>query len=158
MESRCHPIGDRLGVAAEDRETLLVGDGAVVGDVEQLVRVADRVELRDEDLDFEGLHLVGEDLAEVLGIHVRERAGVDVLARVRVALGVGVAHAGDPKLVELVVAPDTGEGDAVIDLADLVQRARRVLGDDQHAAVVGRADERATSARSPSGRTRRGPS
>ena len=37
-------------------------------------------ELGDEDLDLERLHLVGEDLAEVLGVDVRERARVDVLA------------------------------------------------------------------------------
>ena len=89
-----------------------------------------RVELGDEDLDFERFHLVGEDLTQVLGVDVRERAGVDVFSRIGVALRVRVAHPGDAELVELVVAPHASEGHPVVDLADLVQGAGRVLGDD----------------------------
>src|SRR5690606_21915788 len=37
----------------------------------------------------------------------------------------------------LVVLADPGEGDAVVDLADLPQRVARVLGDDGDAVVVG---------------------
>ena len=41
-----------------------------------------------------------------------------------------MADTGDLQHLELVVLADAGERDAVVDLADLVQRARRVLGDD----------------------------
>src|SRR5207253_4125767 len=51
-------------------------------------------------------------------------------------LEVGVADGGRAQGVELVVAPHPGEGDVVVDLADLVQGAGRVLSADQHAVVV----------------------
>ena len=54
------------------------------------------------------------------------------------------ADAGDAQLVELVVLADPGEGDAVVDLADLAQRGRRVLGADEDAVVVDDGDEAAT--------------
>ena len=121
-------LGDGLGLAAEHAEAVLVDDGAVVEDVEQLVVGLGGADLGHEDLDLHRLHLVGEDLAEDLGVLVGQAAGVDVLAAERVALQVGVADAGDAELVELVVVADAGEGDAVVDLADLAQRVRRVLG------------------------------
>ena len=64
---------------------------------------------------------MGEDLVEGLGVGVGQRAGVDILARERVALEVGVAHAGRAQRVELAVLADAGERNAVVDLADLVQ-------------------------------------
>ena len=99
-------------------------------------------DLGDEDLDLHRLHLVGEDLAEDLGVLVGEAAGVDVVARVLEALEVGGADAGDAELVELVVLADTGERDAVVDLADLAQRLGRVLGDDRDAVDVAHRDQR----------------
>ena len=92
--------------------------------------------LGDEDLDLERLHLVGEDVAEHLGVLVGERVGVHVLAAELVAGEVGGADAELPQLVELVVLADPGEGDAVVDLGDLVQRVRRVLGAEQDAVGV----------------------
>src|SRR3954464_14106101 len=47
-----------------------------------------------------------------------------------------MADARRAQRVELVVAADTGEGDVVVDLADLVQRARLVLRADEDAVVV----------------------
>ena len=133
VEARLERVGDLLRLPSEDGAALFVHDGAVVEDVVQLV-VLDRLpHLRDEDLDLVRLHLVGEDLAEGLAVRVGERARVDVLARERVALEVGLAHAGDAQHLELVVLADPGERDAVVDLADLVERAERVLGDDHDA-------------------------
>ena len=115
-------------------------------------------QLGHQDLHLERLHLVGEHLPEVLGVEVGQRPGLDVLAAVGVALGVGVADARYPQLVELVVLADPGEGDAVVDLADLVQRPRRVVGHD-HDARGRRWWPPATGpGRCPSGRTRPGPS
>ena len=57
-------------------------------------------------------------------------------AVVGVAAHVGEPDAGDAQVLELVVAADRGERDPVVDLADLVQRLRRVLGDEQHAVGV----------------------
>ena len=90
-------------------------------------------DLDHEDLDLERLHLVGEDVAEHLGVLVGERVGLHVLAAVAVALEVGVADPRDAELVELVVLAHPGEGDAVVDLADLVERRARVLGRDEDA-------------------------
>ena len=114
----------------------LVLDGAVVQDVEQLVTLRRVADLGHKDLDLVGLHLVGEDLAERLRIGVRERPRGDVLPRVRVPLQVGVPHARDLEHLELVVLADARERDVVVDLADLEQRARRVLRHD-HDAVRG---------------------
>ena len=115
------PLGDGLGLPAQHGVAVLVGDGPLVGDVVQLVRSQPGAQLGHQDLDLERLHLVGEHLAEVLGVEVGQRTGVDVLAAVGVALGVGVADTRDPQLVELVVLAHAGEGDPVVDLADLVE-------------------------------------
>jgi hypothetical protein len=87
--------------------------------VEHLVTGGGLADLGDEDLHLQRLHLVGEDLPEDLGVLVGEAARVHVVTAVLEALEVGRPHAGDAQLVELVVAADTGEGDAVVDLADL---------------------------------------
>ena len=116
------PDLDRLGVAADRGAVALVDDGAVVEDVEHLVAGGLEPDLGDEDLDLHRLHLVGEDVAEHLGVAVGEAARIDVVARVLVPLEVGGAHPGDPELVELVVLADPGERDPVVDLADLAQR------------------------------------
>ena len=123
---------------------LLVGDGPLVGDVVELVGMVAGAELGHQDLDLERLHLVGEDVAEILGIEVGQGAGVDVLPAVGVALGVGVAHPGHPQLVVLVVLAHPAEGDAVVDLADLVQGAGRVLRHNGDAQVVGGGHQGAT--------------
>ena len=85
---------------------------------------------------------MGEHLAQVLGVEVGQRAGVHILAAVGVPLGVGVADPRHPELVELVVLAHAGEGDAVVDLADLVERPRRVLGHDGDPRVVDGGDQR----------------
>ena len=136
-------LRDRLGLAPEHRVAVLVGDGPLVGDVVELRGREPGAQLGDQDLDLERLHLVGEDLPEVLRVEIGERAGLDVLAAVGVPLGVGVADARDPELVELVVLAHAGEGDPVVDLADLVERPRRVVGHDGDPQVVGGGDERA---------------
>jgi hypothetical protein len=118
---------------------VLVHDRAVVEDVEELVVVALVADLGHEDLDLHRLHLVGEDLAEDLGVLVGQAAGVDVVAAVLVALQVGGADAGDAQLVELVVLADAGERDAVVDLADLAQRGDGFSAHDGDAVVVARA-------------------
>src|SRR6185436_7977975 len=68
-----------------------------------------------------------------LGVRVGQVASLDVLAPVLIATEVREADACDPELLELRVLPDPGEGDPVVDLADLVQRGTGVLGD----ALVG---------------------
>ena len=122
-----------------------VHDRAVVEDVEHLVAGRLLTDFGDEDLDLHRLHLVGEDLAEDLGVLVGEAARVDVVARVLEALQVGGSDTGHAELVELVVLADTGERDPVVDLADLAQRLRRVLGDDGDPVDVAQGDQRPTA-------------
>jgi hypothetical protein len=136
---------DGVGVAAEHTEALLVHDGAVVEDVEQLIAGREVTHLGHQDLDFERLHLVREDLPEDLGVLVGEAAGVDVAAAVLVTLDVGGAHPGHPQLVELVVTADAGERDAVVDLTHLAQRVGRVLRDDRDPVVEQDRSERAAA-------------
>ncbi len=62
--------------------------------MEHLVVGRRRADLGDEDLDLHRLHLVGEDLAEDLGVLVGQAAGVDVVAAVLVAVEVGGPDAG----------------------------------------------------------------
>ncbi len=114
-------MANGVGVASEGDEHVFVGDRSVVANVEEPVTVGDEADGDDEDLDLERLHLVGEDLSEHLGVLVGQRLGVDVVSAVGVALEVGMADTGDSQLVVLVVATDTGEGDAVIDLGDLAK-------------------------------------
>ena len=150
--------GDRLGVAAEHAEASFVHHGAVVEDVEQLIAGAVVGHLGDEDLDLHRLHLVGEDLPEHLRVAVGQAARVDIVAAVLVALEIGGAHAGDAELIELVVLADAGEGDPVVDLADLAQGVRRVLGNERDAVAVAQAPPSLGLWRCPCARSRRGPS
>ena len=69
-----------------------------------------------------------------------------------------MADAGDLQHLELVVLADAREHDAVVDLADLEQRARRVLGDDDDAVGRLRARRGCGRGRCPCGRSRPGPS
>jgi hypothetical protein len=138
-------LADRLSITAEDGKAVLIGDGAFVGDVEELGRSHGGAELCDQYLDLERLHLVGEDIAEVLCVEIGQAASIDVLAAVGEALRVGMADACDTELVVLVVLPDPGEGDPVVDLRDLVKRARWVLGDQDHALCIERGDEGAAT-------------
>ncbi len=149
---------DGLGVATDRRVVALVHHGAVVEDVEHLVAGGVEADLGDEDLDLHRLHLVGEDRAEHLRVAVGEAAGIDVVARVLVSLEVGGSDPGDTELVELVVLADAGEGDAVVDLAHLAQRLRRVLGDDDDAVGVPDAPPAPDLGRCPCARSRHGPS
>ena len=103
----------------------------VVEHAVHLVVVRGLPHLRDEDLDLERLHLLREDRSERLRVRVRHRLRADVLAAVGVAAKVGQSHPGDAEVLELVVLADRSEGDAVVDLADLVKRLARVLGDDE---------------------------
>ena len=61
---------------------------------------------------------------------------VDVVTGVLVAGEFGLTYASDPQLVELVVLAHSGEGDAVVDLGDLVERAAGVLTEQQDPRVV----------------------
>ncbi len=146
MEGGFQAGPDGLGVATDHAVGVLVDHAAVVEDVEHLVlgRV-DQADLGHQDLHLHRLHLVREDLPEHLGVGVGEAAGVDVFPAVLVALEVGVADPGDAELVELVVLADAGEGDAVVDLAHLVQGGRAVLGGDEDAVGVEDGDCAATA-------------
>src|SRR6201991_1945967 len=132
---------DRVGGAAHDHELRLVGDRAVVGDAVELVAVRRLADRGEAELHLVGLLLLDEGGAEHLGVEVGEHPARDVTAVVGVAAGGGPADAGVAQRLELVVAPDGGEPDAVVDLGDLAQGAGpvlagAVLGDEQHAAGV----------------------
>src|SRR5437588_9678165 len=62
------PLGDGVRLAADDGEVALVDDGAVIGDVEELVVPGGGAHLGHQDLHLERLDVVGEHLADYLGI------------------------------------------------------------------------------------------
>ncbi len=136
LEAVTEALADRVGIAAEHGNVSVVDHCAVVENMEHLVVFGLETNLGDEDLDLHRLHLVGEDVAEDLGVLVGQRPGVDVVARVLEPLEVGSTDARHPKLIELVVLADAGECDAVVDLTDLAKRLRRILGDDRDAVRV----------------------
>ena len=151
-------FGDLLGLTAEHGVAVLVHDDTVVEHVVELgVIVVTVADLGNEQLDLVRLHLVREDLVQRLGVGVRELLGAHVLAGVRVALEVGKADAGDAEQLVLAVEADGRERDAVVDLADLGERARRVVGDDQDPGWHSRATRLRPRAM-PFARSRRGPS
>ena len=144
-KERLHLRRQGLGLAAHDHELRLLDDRAVVGQAVELVALGGVADLGHAELDLVGLLLLGEDRAERLRVGVGERAGGDVAPVVGVAAQVGEPDAGDAQALELVVAPDGGEADAVVDLAHLVQRGAGVLGDEQDAVDVGRHDHAAAA-------------
>ena len=84
---------------------------------------------------------MGEDLVQVLGVEVGQRAGLHVLPAELVALHVCVLHAGLAHAVELAVQAHAGESDAVVDLADLVERRVGVLAGQHDAFGIAGGDE-----------------
>ena len=96
-------LGEVLGVSADRDEPVLVVDGAVEQHVVDRAARGVAVDLAHEDLDLVGLHLLGEDVREGLGVGVREVARLHVLAPVGVAAQVGEADARDPQVLELAV-------------------------------------------------------
>jgi hypothetical protein len=110
---------------------VLVGDGAVEQHVVDLVAAGVLARLADEDLDLVGLHLLREDRRQRLRVGVGQVARAHVVAAVGVPAQVRVPNPADPEVLELAVLADAGERDPVVDLADLVQRRARVLGDEQ---------------------------
>jgi len=89
------------------------------------------------------LGLLGEDAAQRLRVNVGQLPAGDVAAVVGVAAGVGELDAAPAEVVELVEPADGSETHPVVELADLLQRPRRVLRDEQHAGVVGEHDHTA---------------
>jgi hypothetical protein len=83
--------------------------------------------------DLVRLGLLGEDGAERLCVHVRELASGHVPPGIGISAGVGKLDAATAQVVELVEPADRGETNPVVQLADLLQRPRRVLGDEQNA-------------------------
>ncbi len=131
-----------LLLATDGGEVVLGEQGPVVGDSEQEVSPALPAHLGDHDLDLVRLDLLGEDLAQHLGIGVGQAFRGHVAAGVGVALEVGVADAGHPQRFELGVLAHAGEGDAVVDLADLVEGAARVLREQQDPVGIGHRGDR----------------
>ena len=145
LEPIAERVGQLFGVAADRDEALFVGDGSIEQDVVDPDVPALPVDLADHDLDLIGLHLLGEDGGERLGVRVGQVASLDVLAPVLIATEVGEADACDAELLELRVLPDAGEGDPVVDLADLVQRGAGVLCDEQQPVRELEPDHRAST-------------
>ena len=102
----------------------------------QLVLAGRLPDLPHQDLHLVGLHLLGEDRRQRLGVRVGERLRVHVLASVGVPAEVGQADPRDPQVLELAVLAGAGERDAVVDLRDLVQRGAGVLREEQQAIGV----------------------
>ncbi len=123
-------------------DALLVLQAPVVEHAVHLVVVGRVPDLRDQDLDLERLQLLREDPPERLRVGVRDRLRGDVLAAVGVAAEIGQTNPGDAEVLELVVLAHRGERDAVVDLADLVQRFARVLGDDEDPRLTLDRDDR----------------
>src|SRR6202042_444408 len=125
-----------VGLAAHGHEAVLLGHRAVEGDPVDLIIGGRLADLAHHQLHLEGLVALGEELAQDLGVPVGQAAGGNVTAVVLVPGVVRVPDPGLAQVLELVVAPDRGDPDAVVDLADLVQGARRVRRHEQDAPVV----------------------
>ena len=103
------------------------------------------------DLGDDQLHLVrlladaGEDGAQRLRVDVGEPTGRHVVAVVGVSAQIRVADAADAQVLVLVVLAGGREADPVVDLAELVQRAGRVLADEHDAVGVLEHDQAAAA-------------
>src|SRR5699024_6986053 len=131
-----HAGGEFLGGTAHHHISGFVGDRAVVGEPVDLVLLLPGAHLGDHDLGLQGFGLRGEHRPHRLGVGIGQGASVHVRAVVGVTAQVRVPHARDPQVLELVVFAHGGETDPVVDLADLVQGAGGVLGQERDAFVV----------------------
>jgi hypothetical protein len=87
----------------------------------EVVEVLAGSDFRHGQFHLERLLLRGEDGTQALGVDAGQSPGGDVLAVVGIAADVGVTHPGLAEALKLVVLPDGGEGDLVVDFADLMQ-------------------------------------
>ncbi len=137
---------DLLGVAADRDRAVLVHDRTVVRQPVDLVALGLGADLGDHQL-----HLVrllgraGEDGAERLRVDVGQPTGRHVVPVVGVSAQIGIAHPADAEVLVLVVLAGGGEADPVVDLAELVECAGRVLADEHNAVGVLQHDEAATA-------------
>jgi hypothetical protein len=118
--------GDLVRLAAEGHEAWLVGDRPVERDPVDLVAAGLLAYLGDHDLHLEWLVALGEDGPQRLRVPVGDAARGHVVPGELVAGDIRVGDAGLAQVLVFVVPADGGKGDPVVDLADLVQRARGV--------------------------------
>src|SRR5215470_13333662 len=131
-----------VGESTDHAEVLVVRDAAVELDaIDRVVLVTGEfriADLRHDHLDLERLQLAREDVTHRLRVGIGERARAHVVAAVRVALHVGIAHADLPELIELAELADARERDAVVDLADLRERGRVLRHQEDAVAILER--------------------
>ena len=131
--------------AAHHHEMRLVGDRTVVGNPVQLRRFGLAVvsNFGDAQLNLVRLGLLGEDGSQRLRVNVGQLSSGHIAAIVGVAAGVGELNSAAAQIVELVELSGGGETDSVVEFADLLQRSRRVLRNEQHTTGKDQCDDTA---------------
>src|SRR6202012_684515 len=125
----------------------LIGDRSVVGNPVQLRRFGLAVvrNFGDAQLNLVRLGLFGEDGSQRLRVPVGQLPSGHVAAIVGVAAGVGELNSAATQIVELVELAGGGEADPVVQFADLLQRSRRVLRNEEHTTGKDQRDDAAAS-------------
>src|SRR4029434_9647776 len=130
-------LSDHIRRSAHDRKVRLVGNRAVICQPVDLIERGCGAEFGHHDL-----HLVrlittgGEDRAQYLRVRVGQPAARHLSPRIAITAEVGVPYPGLSQVLELVVAADGSESNAIVDLAHLVECLRSVLSNEQDAVDV----------------------
>lgn len=137
---------DLLRIATDRDRTMLIDDRTVMRQPVNLIALRRLPHLGDDQLHL--VRLLGrtrEDRAQRLGVHIGQTTSGHVITVIGVTTQVGVPHATDPEVLVLVVLTGRRKTDPVIDLAELVQRAGRILPDEHDAIGILQHDQAAAT-------------
>ena len=143
--------GIPVRLPADHNEVALVVDRALERDPVDLVVRSRFADLGYDDLDLVRLRAVGEQRSEQLPVPVGEPAGGYVAPVVLEPGRVRIPDAGLAQRLELVVPADRRERDAVVQLAELPQRSRRIGGHEEDAGLAADHDAAADLRDAPAG-------
>ena len=115
---------------------MLVHHRAVVKHVEKPADIGGMSNLGNENLYFHWLHFVGENLAENLGVVIRQASSINVISAVLKAFEVSGTHTSHSKLIKLVVATHCGKRNAIVNFGEFPERVRRIFRNQSNALVV----------------------
>ena len=130
---------------------MLVHHRAVIEHVEESADIGGMAHLGNENLDFHWLHFMGENLAENLGVVIREASSINVISAVLKSFEVSGTHTSHPKLIKLVVATHCGKRNAIVDFGEFPESVRRIFCNQSNALVVHKSTHTATASDSLSG-------
>ena len=118
---------DTIGLPANDRKLLVIGNRAIKGDVIHLIFCRGLTHFHHQNFHFQWLGVAGENSANGLGIGIGQRLRGDILAAIGIAFEIRITNAGFAEIFELAIFPNASKSNAIVDLGNFVERGTRIF-------------------------------